>query len=181
MSQYPLHRVPAEWSAKAYLNQSTYQSTYSASTNDPESFWAEQGKRLDWFTPYTKIKDVSFDQADLHINWFYDGTLNVCYNCVDRHLPSKAQDVAIIWEGDDPSDDKTLTYQQLHEQVSKFANVLKDMGVQKGDVVTLYMPMIVEASLAMLACSRIGAIHSVVFGGFSPDALAGRIAVRPFR
>lgn len=175
MSQYPLHRVPAEWSAKAYLNQSTYQSTYSASTNDPESFWAEQGKRLDWFTPYTKIKDVSFDQADLHINWFYDGTLNVCYNCVDRHLPSKAQDVAIIWEGDDPSDDKTLTYQQLHEQVSKFANVLKDMGVQKGDVVTLYMPMIVEASLAMLACARIGAIHSVVFGGFSPDALAGRI------
>ena len=175
MSQYPLHRVPAEWSAKAYLNQSTYQSTYSASRNDPESFWAEQGKRLDWFTPYTKIKDVSFDQADLHINWFYDGTLNVCYNCVDRHLPSKAQDVAIIWEGDDPSDDKTLTYQQLHEQVSKFANVLKDMGVQKGDVVTLYMPMIVEASLAMLACARIGAIHSVVFGGFSPDALAGRI------
>lgn len=175
MSEYPLHKVPKAWAEKASMNTADYDKAYGASINDNEAFWSEQGKRLDWFTPYTKIKDVSFAADDLHIKWFYDGVLNVCHNCVDRHLPNKANDVAIIWEGDEPTDDTQLTYSQLHLQVSRFANVLKEMGVQKGDVVTLYMPMIVEASLAMLACARIGAIHSVVFGGFSADALAGRI------
>ena len=175
MSEYPLHKVPKAWADKASMNTAGYDKAYGASVSDNEAFWAAQGKRLDWFTPYTKIKDVSFAVDDLHIKWFYDGVLNVCHNCVDRHLPNKANDVAIIWEGDEPTDDSRLTYAQLHLQVSRFANVLKEMGVQKGDVVTLYMPMIVEASLAMLACARIGAIHSVVFGGFSADALAGRI------
>ena len=175
MSHYPVHKVPQVWADKALMNRADYENAYAASTSDNETFWAQQGKRLDWFTPYTKIKDVNYAADDLHIKWFYDGVLNVCHNCVDRHLPTKADDVAIIWEGDDPNDDATLTYAQLHLQVSRFANILKEMGVQKGDVVTLYMPMIVEASLAMLACARIGAIHSVVFGGFSADALAGRI------
>jgi len=175
MSHYPVHKVPQVWADKALMNRADYENAYAASTSDNETFWAQQGKRLDWFTPYTKIKDVNYAADDLHIKWFYDGVLNVCNNCVDRHLPTKADDVAIIWEGDDPNDDATLTYAQLHLQVSRFANILKEMGVQKGDVVTLYMPMIVEASLAMLACARIGAIHSVVFGGFSADALAGRI------
>ena len=175
MIHQEIHPVPSEWADSAYLNNQDYLDMYEQSVSDPESFWAEQGKRLDWFTPYTKVKDVSFAEDDLHIKWFYDGVLNVCHNCVDRHLPTRAKQKAIIWEGDDPADDKTLTYQELHLAVSRFANVLKDMGVQKGDVVTLYMPMVVEASLAMLACTRIGAIHSVVFGGFSPDALAGRV------
>ena len=175
MIHQEIHPVTPEWAENAYLDNAAYQKMYQASIDDPEAFWAEQGKRLDWFTPYTKIKDVSFAEADLHIKWFYDGVLNVCHNCVDRHLATRANEKAIIWEGDDPADDKTLTYQELHLAVSRFANVLKDMGVQKGDVVTLYMPMVVEASLAMLACARIGAIHSVVFGGFSPDALAGRV------
>ncbi len=175
MIHQEIHPVTPEWAESAYLDNAAYQKMYQASIDDPEAFWAEQGKRLDWFTPYTKIKDVSFAEDDLHIKWFYDGVLNVCHNCVDRHLATRANEKAIIWEGDDPADDKTLTYQELHLAVSRFANVLKDMGVQKGDVVTLYMPMVVEASLAMLACARIGAIHSVVFGGFSPDALAGRV------
>jgi acetyl-CoA synthetase len=175
MIHQEIHPVPAEWVDTAYLNNQQYIDMYEQSVSDPEAFWAEQGKRLDWFVPYTKVKDVSFAQSDLHIKWFYDGVLNVCHNCVDRHLATKANQKAIIWEGDDPSDDKTLTYQELHLAVSRFANILKEMGVQKGDVVTLYMPMVIESSLAMLACARIGAIHSVVFGGFSPDALAGRI------
>jgi acetyl-CoA synthetase len=175
MSQQNIHKVTPEWAKNAYLDNANYLKMYQDSVDNPEAFWGEQGKRLDWFTPYTQVKDVSFAEEDLHIKWFYDGVLNVCHNCVDRHLPEKATQNAIIWEGDDPNDDKTLTYQQLHLAVSRFANVLKDMGVQKGDVVTLYMPMIVEASLAMLACTRIGAIHSVVFGGFSPEALAGRV------
>ncbi len=175
MSDYPIHKVSEEWVQRTHMNADQYQAAYQSSMDDNESFWAEQGKRLDWFKPYTQVKDVSYDINDLHIKWFYDGVLNVCHNCVDRHLPQKANEVAIIWEGDDPSEDAKLTYAQLHAQVSKFANVLKEMGVQKGDVVTLYMPMMVEAGLAMLACTRIGAIHSVVFGGFSADALAGRI------
>jgi len=175
MSDYPMHNVSPEWAKNAHLNAEQAEKFYQQSIDDPEAFWGQQGKRLDWFKPYSKVKDVSFDVNDLHIKWFYDGTLNVCHNCVDRHLPEKAQDVAIIWEGDNPSEDRTLTYEALKTEVSKFANVLKTMGVQKGDVVTLYMPMIVESSLAMLACARIGAIHSVVFGGFSSDALAARI------
>ncbi len=175
MSEYPIHKVSPEWAKRAYINKAQYQDLYQSSMDDAEAFWAKEGKRLDWIKPYSKIKDTNFDENDLHIKWFYDGVLNVCHNCVDRHVATKADETAIIWEGDDPSDDKTLTYAQLQKAVSKFANVLKDMGVQKGDVVTLYMPMVVEAALAMLACARIGAIHSVVFGGFSPDALAGRI------
>src|SRR5690606_22373157 len=140
-----------------------------------EGFWAEHGKRIDWFKPYSKIKDVSYDKSDLHIRWFYDGTLNASYNCLDRHLEKRGDQTAIIWEGDDPSVDKKITYRQLHEQVCKFANVLKSFGVEKGDRVTIYLPMIPEIAVAVLACARIGAIHSVVFGGFSPEALAGRI------
>jgi acetyl-CoA synthetase len=148
---------------------------YRRSVEDNESFWAEQAERLDWIKPFTKVKDVSFAKDDLHIRWFEDGTLNVCYNCVDRHLETKADDTAIIWEGDDPKDDLTLSYRQLHERVCKFANALKAIGAKKGDRITIYMPMIPEAAISMLACARIGAVHSVVFGGFSPDALAGRI------
>ncbi|EAT13950.1 acetate--CoA ligase [Bermanella marisrubri] len=175
MSEVKLHPVMSGWSDRAHLDKEDYEAMYQASINDPEGFWREHGQRLHWSKPYTQVKDVSYDEKDLHIKWFHDGELNVCYNCVDRHLADKAEQTAIIWEGDDPKDDKTLSYADLHLAVSRFANVLKDMGVKKGDVVTLYMPMVVEASLAMLACARIGAIHSVVFGGFSPDALAGRI------
>ncbi len=175
MSQVHVHNVTKKWAERAHLDKQKYEAMYQASIDDPEAFWAEQGKRLHWSKPYTQVKDVSYDAKDLHIKWFYDGELNVCYNCVDRHLADKAEQTAIIWEGDDPADDKTLTYAELHLGVSRFANILKEMGVQKGDVVTIYMPMIVEASLAMLACARIGAVHSAVFGGFSPDALAGRI------
>jgi len=175
MSQVHVHNVTKKWAERAHLDKQKYEAMYKASIDDPEAFWAEQGKRLHWSKPYTQVKDVSYDAKDLHIKWFYDGELNVCYNCVDRHLADKAEQTAIIWEGDDPADEKTLTYAELHLGVSRFANILKEMGVQKGDVVTIYMPMIVEASLAMLACARIGAVHSVVFGGFSPDALAGRI------
>jgi acetyl-CoA synthetase len=148
---------------------------YQASLDDPDAFWAEHGRRLAWMTPYTKVKNTRYGKDDVSIKWYEDGTLNACVNCVDRHLPEKADQTAIIWEGDEPSDDAKITYRQLHEEVCKFANVLKSRGVKKGDRVTIYMPMIPEASYAMLACARIGAVHSVVFGGFSPDALAGRI------
>lgn len=161
--------------SKTYLNESEYFEMYQRSIDDNENFWAEQGKRIDWIKPYTKVKDVSFARDDLHIKWYFDGTLNVCANCVDRHLPEKAEQTAIIWEGDDPARSKHVSYQQLHLEVCRFANVLKKLGIGKGDKVTLYMPMILEATYAMLACARIGAIHSVVFGGFSAEALAGRI------
>ncbi|MDH5434451.1 MAG: acetate--CoA ligase [Gammaproteobacteria bacterium] len=167
--------VKASVEAKAYLNESQYFDMYKKSIEDNEGFWAEQGKRIDWIKPFTKVKDVSYAKDDLHIKWYYDGSLNVCANCVDRHLKDKADQTAIIWEGDDPSVSKKVTYAELHKEVSRFANVLKKMGVEKGDRVTLYMPMILEAAYAMLACARIGAVHSVVFGGFSADALAGRI------
>ncbi|MDH5631066.1 MAG: AMP-binding protein, partial [Gammaproteobacteria bacterium] len=167
--------VKASVEAKAYLNESQYFELYKKSIEDNEGFWAEQGKRIDWIKPFTKVKDVSYAKDDLHIKWYYDGSLNVCANCVDRHLKDKADQTAIIWEGDDPSISKKVTYAELHKEVSRFANVLKKLGVVKGDRVTLYMPMILEAAYAMLACARIGAVHSVVFGGFSADALAGRI------
>ena len=147
----------------------------NVSINDPENFWAEHGQRIDWIKPYTRIKDVSYSEKDLHIKWFYDGTLNVSSNCLDRHLEKRGDQTAIIWEGDDPKEDKRITFKELHSEVCKFANALKELGVKKGDRVTIYMPMIPEAAVAMLACARVGAIHSVVFGGFSPDALAGRI------
>ncbi|MDW5315753.1 acetate--CoA ligase [Rhizobium sp. PL01] len=159
---------------RALIDDATYQAWYKQSVADPEAFWGEHGKRIDWFKPYTKVKNTSFE-GDVSIKWFEDGVTNVSYNCIDRHLEKRGDQVAIIWEGDNPYDDKKITYRELHEHVCRLANVLKAKGVQKGDRVTIYMPMIPEAAYAMLACTRIGAVHSIVFGGFSPDALAGRI------
>ncbi len=170
-----IYPVPEQWQASALVNNDSYESMYRQSIEDNEGFWAAAAERIDWIKPFTKIKNVSYQQDDLYIRWYEDGSLNVCANCIDRHLADKADQVAIIWEGDDPQADKHITYRQLHQSVCKFANVLKAHGVVKGDRVTLYMPMIPEAAVAMLACARIGAVHSVVFGGFSPEALAGRI------
>jgi acetyl-CoA synthetase len=170
-----IYPVTDEVRARALIDAAGYEKMYARSVEDNEGFWAEQAGRIDWIKPFTKVKDVSYARDDVHIRWYYDGTLNVCYNCVDRHLEAKADDVAIIWEGDDPSRDLKITYRELHERVCKFANALKALGAKKGDRITIYMPMIPEAAVAMLACARIGAVHSVVFGGFSPDALAGRI------
>jgi acetyl-CoA synthetase len=175
MSEGRTYPVPEAFAARARLTPERYRAMYAASIADPEAFWSEHGRRADWFTPYTRAKDTSWEQGDFRIRWYADGVLNVAWNCLDRHLPTRADKTAIIWEGDDPADSATLTYRQLHTAVCRFANVLKGLGVGKGDRVTIYMPMIVEAAYAMLACARIGAIHSVVFGGFSPDALAGRI------
>jgi acetyl-CoA synthetase len=170
-----IYPVNDEIRARALIDAAGYEKMYARSVEDNEAFWAEQAGRIDWIKPFTKVKDVSYARDDVHIRWFYDGTLNVCYNCIDRHLDSKGDDVAIIWEGDDPSRDLKITYRELHERVCRFANALKALGAKKGDRITIYMPMIPEAAVAMLACARIGAVHSVVFGGFSPDALAGRI------
>mgnify|MGYP001013420701 CR=1 FL=1 len=170
-----VYEVPAEWSKRAFVDDAKYQEMYKRSVDDPNGFWAEQAKRIDWFKPFTKVKNTSFDPHNVSIKWFEDGTLNVAYNCVDRHLAKRGDQVAIIWEGDDPKDDKKITYRQLHADVCRFANVLKARGVKKGDRVTIYLPMIPDVAVAMLACARIGAVHSVVFGGFSPDSLAGRI------
>ena len=168
--------VPDAFAAQSNLSPERYREMYEASVNDPEGFWlAEATSRLDWVTPPTRAKNTSFEQGDFAIKWYDDGVLNVAYNCIDRHLEARGDKPALIWEGDDPADSHVLTYRQLHTAVCKFSNVLKEMGVQKGDRVTIYMPMIPEAAYAMLACARIGAIHSVVFGGFSPDALAGRL------
>ena len=167
---------PSEALAKdALIDNAGYEAMYAASLADPEAFWAEQGKRIDWIKPFSEISDVSYDAADLHIRWYADGTLNASANCLDRHLATRGDQTAIIWEGDEPTDQRHITYRELHEEVCKFANVLKANGAKKGDRITIYMPMIPEATVAMLACTRIGAVHSVVFGGFSPDALAGRI------
>jgi len=171
--KYP---VPADFAAKANINVADYKAMYQRSLDDPDGFWAEQAESfLDWYEPWDKVSDCSFAADDLHIRWFEGGKLNLTYNCIDRHLDTRADQVAIIWEGDDPHDDKKITYKELHEHVSKLANVLKQRGVNKGDRVCIYMPMIPEAGYAMLACARIGAVHSVVFGGFSPEALKGRI------
>ena len=170
-----IYPVPVAAEKRALIKATDYAEMYARSIDDNEGFWAEQAKRIDWIKPFSVVKDVSFAKDDLHIRWYEDGTLNACFNCVDRHLDSKADDVAIIWEGDDPERDLTITYADLHRRVCKFANALKVLGAKKGDRITIYMPMIPEAAVAMLACARIGAIHSVVFGGFSPDALAGRI------
>ncbi|MCB9928355.1 MAG: acetate--CoA ligase [Alphaproteobacteria bacterium] len=159
----------------AHVDRAAYDEMYRRSVEDPEGFWGEHGKRIDWFKPYTKVKDVSYAKDDLHIRWFHDGTTNAAYNCLDRHLETRGDQTAIIWEGDDPAESKHITYRELHEEVCKFANVLKAQGAKKGDRVTIYLPMIPEAAVAILACARIGAIHSVVFGGFSPEALHGRI------
>src|SRR5450755_4257374 len=170
-----IYDVPADWRKRAYADNAKYEEMYARSIRDPNGFWAEQAKRIDWIKPFKKVKNSSFDPHNISIKWFEDGTLNVAYNCIDRHLAKRGEQTAILWEGDDPKNDKKLTYKQLHAEVCKFANVLKARGVKKGDRVTIYMPMIPEAAISMLACARIGAIHSVVFGGFSPDSLAGRI------
>ncbi len=175
MSDSKIFEVPQEWAKKAFADNDKYLEMYEQSINDPETFWGEQGKRLTWMTPYTKVKNTSYAPGNVSIQWYEDGTLNVSANCIDRHLATRADQTAIIWESDEPAHDQKITYKQLHIRVCKFANVLKNMGVKKGDRVTIYMPMIPEATYAMLACARIGAVHSVVFGGFSPDALAGRI------
>ncbi len=175
MSDSKVYKVPSDWKKRAYFDNDSYQKAYAESIKAPEKFWAKQGKRIDWFKPFTKVKNVSYEYPKVSIKWYEDGVTNVAWNCVDRHLKKRADQVAIIWEGDDPYYDKKITYAELYEHVCRFANVLKANGVKKGDRVTIYMPMIPEAAYAMLACARIGAVHSVVFGGFSPDALAGRI------
>jgi len=175
MSEDQIFAVPQAFADKALVNDAHYQEMYQASLDDPDAFWGEHGQRIDWMTPYTKVKNTHYGKDDVSIKWYEDATLNACVNCVDRHLETRGAQVAIIWEGDEPTDDAKITYAELHEEVCKFANVLKTRGVKKGDRVTIYMPMIPEATYAMLACARIGAVHSVVFGGFSPDALAGRI------
>ncbi|HET6804759.1 MAG TPA: AMP-binding protein, partial [Frateuria sp.] len=171
-----LHPVQAAFAAKARIGKADYERLYAESVRDPEGFWAKVGERLDWAKAPTQVKDVSFYPADLHIRWYADGTLNVAANCLDRHLAERGDKTAIIFEGDDPGESRRLSYRQLHAEVCKFANTLKHLGVAKGDRVAIYLPMVPEAAVAMLACARIGAIHSVVFGGFSPDSLAGRIA-----
>ena len=175
MSSEKTFPVSADWAARAWINQDKYQEMYDRSIQDPAGFWGEIGKRIDWMKPYTKVKNTSYDPNNVSIRWYEDGTLNVCHNCVDRHVPTRGDQVAIIWEGDDPTDDEQITYRQLHERVQKMANVFKANGVKKGDRVTIYLPMIPEAAYAMLACARIGAIHSIVFAGFSPDSLLNRI------
>ena len=169
-----LFPVPADFAKSALIDGATYQQWYDRSVADPEGFWGEHGKRVDWIKPYTKVKNVSFT-GDVHIKWFEDGTLNVAANCLDRHLAKRGDQTAIIWEGDSPDDSEHITYRDLHERVCRFANALEALGAKKGDRITIYLPMIPEAAVAMLACARIGAIHSIVFGGFSPDSLAGRI------
>ncbi|MBN9534296.1 MAG: acetate--CoA ligase [Alphaproteobacteria bacterium] len=167
--------VPDEWRKRAFVDRAKYEEMYARSIKDPDGFWGEVAKRLDWIKPFTKVKNCSYDPANLHIKWFEDGALNVTVNCIDRHLPKRAKQTAILWEGDDPKESRAITYQELHDEVCRFANVLKAQGVKKGDRVTIYLPMIPEAAYAMLACARIGAIHSVIFAGFSPDSIAGRI------
>jgi acetyl-CoA synthetase len=175
MSDDLVFEVPENVKAETLVDEAKYHEMYAESLRDPDAFWGEHGKRIDWMRPYTKVKDTLYSKENVSIKWYEDGTLNACVNCVDRHLDARGDDIAIIWEGDEPDQDAKITYRQLHEEVCRFANVLKSQGVGKGDRVTIYMPMIPEAAYAMLACARIGAIHSVVFGGFSPEALAGRI------
>ena len=170
-----IYDVPPDWSKRAFIDEAKYEAMYERSVKDPNGFWGEQAKRIDWFKPFTKVKNTSFDPHRVSIKWFEDGVTNVAHNCIDRHLAKRGDQVAIIWEGDDPKDERKISYRELHGEVCRFANVLKARGVKKGDRVTIYLPMIPEATYAMLACARIGAIHSVVFGGFSPDSLAGRI------
>jgi acetyl-CoA synthetase len=170
-----IYDVPSEWTQRAYLDDAGYRAKYEASVKDPEKFWAEEAKRIHWFKEPSRIKNTNFGPGNVSIRWFEDGVTNVAYNCVDRHLHTRGDQVAIIWEGDDPSESKKITYRELHAEVNRMANIMRNRGVEKGDRVTIYMPMIPEAAYAMLACARLGAIHSVVFGGFSPDSLASRI------
>ena len=175
MGEERIFQPDTAFAKKAHVDGTDYDKMYAASLDDPDAFWAEHGKRIDWIKPYSQVSDVSYDVKDLHIKWFADGTLNAATNCLDRHLSTRGDQTAIIWEGDEPDQHKHITYRELYDEVCRFANALKANGAKKGDRITIYMPMIPEAAVAMLACVRIGAIHSVVFGGFSPDALAGRI------
>ncbi|RZO87081.1 MAG: acetate--CoA ligase [Oceanococcus sp.] len=175
MTTNTAHPVPDDFAQRAWTDADGYEALYAQSIEDPQSFWAEQGKRLDWIRPYSKVKNTCFDKGAVSIRWYEDGQLNVAANCLDRHLETRAEQTAIIWEGDDPEKSTHISYRELHAQVCRLANGLKARGIRKGDIVTIYMPMIPEATVAMLACARIGAVHSVVFGGFSPDALANRI------
>jgi acetyl-CoA synthetase len=175
MSDDLVFEVPGKVKAETLVDEAKYHEMYAESLRDPNAFWGEHGQRIDWMRPYTKVKDTLYSKENVSIKWYEDGTLNACVNCVDRHLDARGDDIAIIWEGDEPDQDAKITYRQLYEEVCRFANVLKQQGVGRGDRVTIYMPMIPEAAYAMLACARIGAVHSVVFGGFSPEALAGRI------
>src|SRR6202030_4300715 len=170
-----IYEIPAEWTKRAFITEAEYKKMYASSLADPDGFWAEQAKRIHWTKHFSKVKNTSFAKDNVSIKWFEDGSTNVAYNCIDRHLHTRGHQTAIIWEGDDPKDSKHITYKQLHDEVCRFANILRNRNVKKGDRVTIYLPMIPEAAYAMLACARIGAIHSVVFGGFSPDSLAGRI------
>ena len=175
MDQQPIFQPSDALAKNAHIDADGYQALYAESIADPNAFWAKHGNRIDWIKPYSQVSDVSYDAKNLHINWFADGSLNAAANCLDRHLAERGDQTAIIWEGDEPDQQRHISYRELHEDVCKFANVLKANGAKKGDRITVYMPMIPEAAIAMLACVRIGAVHSVVFGGFSPDALAGRI------
>ena len=170
-----VYQVPADWAKRAFITAAQYKTMYARSLADPNGFWAEEAKRIHWYRHFSKVKNTSFAKDNVSIKWFEDGVTNAAYNCIDRHLEKRGDQPAIIWEGDDPKDAKTITYRQLHDEVCRFANVLRNRNVKKGDRVTIYLPMIPEAGYAILACARIGAIHSVVFGGFSPDSLAGRI------
>ena len=175
MSEGQVFPVPDAWAKRARMDAAAYEAACRRVEEDPDGFWREVASRLDWIKPFGVVKDVSFNKADFHIRWFADGVLNASANCLDRHLPHRADDIAIIWEGDDPADSRKITYAEAHAETCRMANVLKANGVKKGDRVTIYLPMIPEAAYAMLACARIGAIHSVIFGGFSPDSIAGRI------
>ncbi len=175
MSEGEVFPVPEAWARRAHMNAAGYEAALARVEADPDGFWSDVAARLDWMKPFSVVKDVSFDARDFRIRWFEDGVLNVCANCLDRHLPARADEVAIIWEGDDPAESRNITFREAHAEVCRMANVLKAHGVAKGDRVTIYMPMIPEAAYAMLACARIGAVHSVIFGGFSPDSIAGRI------
>ena len=175
MSDGQVFPVPEAWAKRAHMNAAGYDAAWKRVEVDPDGFWTDVAKRLDWIKPFTQVKDVSFDAKDFHIRWFADGVLNVSANCLDRHLPTRANDIAIIWEGDDPKSSRKITYAEAHAETCRMANVLKQHGVKKGDRVTIYLPMIPEAAFAMLACTRIGAVHSVIFGGFSPDSISGRI------
>ncbi len=170
-----IYDVPAAWASKAYIDDAKYKEMYARSIKDPNGFWGDEAKRIDWIKQPTKVKNTTYDPHNVSIKWFEDGTLNASYNCVDRHLAKRGDQTALLWEGDDPKDSKAITYKQLHADVMRFANVLKARGVKKGDRVTIYMPMIPEAAVSILACARIGAVHSVIFGGFSPDSIAGRL------
>ncbi|HQW77412.1 MAG: acetate--CoA ligase [Dokdonella sp.] len=171
-----LYPVPAAFAANARINKAGYAQMYADSIADPDKFWGRVGQRLDWIKPYTRVSDVSFDAGDLHVRWYEDGMLNVSANCLDRHLATRGDKIALIWEGDNPAESRRISYRELHAEVCKAANMLSNLGVRKGDHVAIYLPMIPEVAVAMLACTRIGAVHTIVFGGFSPDSLASRIA-----